>query len=339
MKRIQKLWFASGLVVLVAAGLVAVSVAGAKPRNTCAPARNVEAMIDDSGSMAISDPNRLRVQGMDLLIDTLGNSTYLGVVEFGSAFGEGYVIPPAFTIFPPEPVGPNAASMQAALDRNMQADHGDTDYTGAFAQADADNPTADARIFLTEGAHNVGTYNEAHLAHNVPTYVIGLGIVAGEDQARLQKIAGDTRGRYSPLEDSSELQPAFNKVGAALTCKTPPRQFVDNLKRGQSKARSVGISRRTRTVQITITWSNPLDRFKIYGLRIVSGHRARAMALTSGRRRTRKPKVSRKTGATFTVLNVSRLRKGELRFKVRATKLGSGVSRPALTTQVSQTRK
>ena len=241
--------------------------------------------------------------------------------------------------------------MQAALNASIQDNNGSTDYNGAFAKADADNPTADARIFLTDGGHNVGLYAEAHLARNVPTYVIGLGIVAGEDQARLQKIAGDTRGRYFALEDSSQLQPVMNKVGATLTCQTPPRQFIDLLKQGQKKTHNVGIPKRTRKVQLTLTWSNPLDKFKIYGLRIVAGRRTVAVASTSrssvasasrNRRKHRKPrklKVKQKTSSTFTVLTVSRLQKGRLRFKVRAAKLGSGASQATLTTQVSQQRK
>jgi hypothetical protein len=334
-KRTWNLLLLTGLIALISAGLIAVPAAGAKT-NRCVPARNIEAIIDDSGSMAVTDPDRLRVQGLDLLIDTLSKSTYLGAVEFGS----GFVTPAADTVFPPEPVGPNAAAMQAALNQAIQADNGATDYNAAFAKADADNPTADARIFLTDGGHDVGTYNEAHLAHPVPTYVLGIGIVAGEDQLRLEKIAGDTGGRYFSLEDSSQLQPVMNKVGAALTCNTPPRQFIDLLKQGQIKTHNVGITRRTRAVQITLTWSSPFDKFKIYGLTVVAGKRTVAVASAS-RRRHRKPtklKVEQKTSSTFTTLSVRHLKKGRLRFKVRAAKVASG-AQATLTTQVSQQRK
>ena len=161
--------------------------------------------------------------------------------------------------------------MRSALDTAIKADNGATDYNGAFAQSDADNPGADARIFLTDGGHDVGTYNEAHLAHKVPTYVIGFGtgISAGEDQARLKKIAKDTGGKYFPVEDTSELQAAMNSIGAALTCQTPPRQFTDLLAKGQSKSHSVTVGAATKTLQITLTWASPLDKFKLTGLRLV----------------------------------------------------------------------
>ena len=37
----------------------------------CTKATNIEAIIDDSGSMSLTDTNRLRVQAMDLLINAL----------------------------------------------------------------------------------------------------------------------------------------------------------------------------------------------------------------------------------------------------------------------------
>lgn len=48
---------------------------------SCTAATNIEAIVDDSGSMAFTDENKLRVQAMDLLIDTLPGDTTLGAVE------------------------------------------------------------------------------------------------------------------------------------------------------------------------------------------------------------------------------------------------------------------
>ena len=55
--------------------------------------------------------------------------------------------------------------------------------------------------------------------------------------------------------------------------------------------------------------------------------------------KVRKLKITVKKGTTFTVVKVKRLVKGKLRFTVKATKVGSGVPKVSLTTQVSQTRK
>jgi hypothetical protein len=340
MRRVGKTLLGTGAAGLIAIGLIAAPGAAAAPlahASACARATDIEAIVDDSGSMSYTDSNRLRVQALDLLISTLRPSTQMGAVEFGGGLFEQ---PAADTVFKPEPVGPNATAMKTALAQKIQADNGTTDYNAAFAQSDADNPSADARIFLTDGGHNEGTYNEAHLARNVPTYVIGFGsgLASTEDQARLKKIATDTGGRYFSLEDSSQLQPVMNGIGAALTCQTPPRQFTDTLRQGKSKSHGVAIGAATKSVQITLTWASPLDRFKVSRLRLVGRHGTLAVASSRRHRKPRRLKVTRTTSATFTVLKVSRLRKGKLRFSVKATKVGSGAPKVTLVTQVSQSR-
>src|SRR2546423_4851762 len=77
----------------------------------CTPATNIEAIIDDSGSMAGTDSNTLRVKGLKLLIKTLSSGTLLGAVEFGGSFFSS--TPSADTVFAPQPVGANAAAMEA----------------------------------------------------------------------------------------------------------------------------------------------------------------------------------------------------------------------------------
>lgn len=338
MRRVAKVLLGTATAALIAAGPLTPSSGAATPlaqlsASSCKQASNIEAIVDDSISMEFTDASRLRVQAMNLLINTLGKSTQLGAVEFGSAGYENNP-PAADTLFPPLPVGPNAPAMLAALDQKIHADNGATDYNGAFAQSDLDNPNADARIFLTDGGHIVGTYNEAHLVHRVPTYVVGFGVPAGEDQARLQKIAGDTGGSYFPLEDSSQLQSVMNSIGAALTCQTPPRLFSDELGKGQSKQHSVAIGAATKSIQITLTWASPLDRFKVSGLRL-TGPKG-LIAVASRPKKPARLKVSKTLSTTFTVLKVSHLRKGKLHFAVKATAVGSGAPKVLLTTQVGQ---
>jgi hypothetical protein len=339
MKRVAKL-LGPGAIALLILGLMA-APASATPlagisASSCNRASNIEAIIDDSGSMEITDPDRLRVQAMNLLIDTLDPKTQLGAVEFGSGIDIPGIItePSADTVFPPQPVGANAAAMRSALDSVVKADNGATDYNGAFAKSDADNPNADARIFLTDGGHDVGTYNEGHLTHKVPTYVIGFGsgLSSGEDQARLKKIAKDTGGKYFPAQDTSQLQSVMNSIGAALTCQTPPRLFTDVLKQGQSKLHSITVGAATKTLQITLTWTSPLDKFKVYGLRLVGKNGLLAVASS----KPSKLKVTKTPSTTFTIVKVSGLRKGTLRFNVKAAKVASGAPKATLTTQVGQ---
>jgi von Willebrand factor type A domain len=340
MRRVVRTLLAGTITGLLAIGIATPGAGAATASASCTKATNIEAIVDDSISMEFTDADRLRVQAMNLLIDTLSPGTQLGAVEFGSAGFENNP-PAADTVFPPQPVGTGAGAMRTALDEKIHADNGATDYNGAFAQADADNPGADARIFLTDGGHDVGTYNEAHLVHNARTYVIGFGgIAAGEDQERLKKIASDGGGHYFPIKDSAQLQAVMNTIEAALTCQTPPRQFSDLLGKGQSKTHSIAIGAKTKAIQITLTWTSALDKFKISGLKLTNkGH---LLAIAARRGKVRKPaklKVASKVSSTFTVLQVSHLHKGQLSFKVRAAKVGSGEPKVSLTTQVSQSAR
>ena len=224
--------------------------------------------------------------------------------------------------------------MGTALDSKVNANNGGTDYNAAFAQSDHDNPNAQARIFLTDGGHDIGTYNNGHLVHRVPTYVISFSLaISSADRARLQGIATDTGGTYYPQIDSSHLQSVMNSIGAALTCQTPPQSFTDQLKQGASKSHQFAVGAGTKSVQIALTWSSPLDRFTIGHLRLVRQGRTLAVAA-----RVRTLKIKATKSATFTVLTVSRLSKGTLSFKVKATRVGSGQPKVTLTTQVRQSR-
>jgi hypothetical protein len=326
------------LLVLVLGGLAAGAIAAPANAATCTKATNVEAVLDDSGSMALTDTNRLRVQAMDLLLNAVDPATTIGAIQFGSSFGASD--PAATVVFPAEPVGANVAAMKAALDTQIQADNGATDYNSAFNTARAANPSAQARIFLTDGGHNVDDYQDTHLnpppATQTPTYVIGFspGLADPADQARLQKIATDTGGQYFPLADSSALQAVMNQIETILTCQTPPKTFSDALAQGKSKTHVVPLGGKAKAAQIALSWPSPLDSFKISHVRIVRGGKVVARAA-----KVRKLKVKVSKGATFTVVKVTRVVKGKLRFTVQATKIGSGQPKVTLTTQVSQTRR
>jgi von Willebrand factor type A domain len=317
---------------LAAASALLAALPATPAHAACTKATNIEAIIDDSGSMDATDPDLLRVKGMKLLIGQLASDTTLGAVEFGGNFFAGDPTPPADTLFPPEAIGPNAAAMGTAMDNLVHADNGGTDYNAAFTQSDTDNPGADARIFLTDGGHDIGTYNNGHLVHKVPTYVIGFSQgIQDEDKARLNQIATDTGGVYYPETDSSLLQSVMNSIGSALTCQAAPKAFTDQLAAGKSVGHSILIAGNTRSAKIVLTWASPLDAFTISSFRIVRHGKTVAKAA-----KVRKLKVKRTTTDTYVVVQLSRLVKGTLRFKVKATKVGSGAPKATLTTQVSR---
>jgi von Willebrand factor type A domain len=331
-----------GLAATGLIGLAAVAPSSAKvPRAhaaACTKATNIEAIIDDSGSMSLTDTNRLRVQAMDLLINALDASTNVGAVQFASSFDPS--TPSASVVFPFEPVGPNAAAMKSALDAQIQGNDGGTDYNAAFDTARAANPGAQARIFLTDGGHNAGDYNNTHLnpapQAQTPTFVIGFspGLDQPEDQARLSKIATDTGGKYFPLADASALQSVMDQIETTLTCQSAPKSFSDSLAQGKSKSHAVTIAGKSRSAQLALSWTSPLDKFTISGLKIVRHGKVVARSA-----KARKLKVKVRTGSTFAIVKVSRLVRGKLRFKVKAATVGSGAPKVTLTTQVSQSRR
>lgn len=340
-KRSWKRALVAGTVASALLALAGPLAPGAAAAANCTPKTNIEAIVDDSGSMLGTDSSKLRVQGLALLIDTLPTKTTLGAVEFGS--GSEYLgIPAAAPVFKPEEVGANATAMKQALTAAINGDNGATDYNGAFALADTENPNAQARIFLTDGGHNEGEYKNGHLTHNVPTYVIGFGegLSGVEDQARLERIASETAGKYYPLTDNSQLQAVMNSIGAELTCQTPPRTFTDKLAAGKSASHTVSIGGSTKKIQIALTWASPLDKFTLKGLRLVLHGKPVAVAGRAGKaHKPRKLNIKRHGSSTFSLIEVSGLSKGNLRFEVKAKTIGSGEPQVTLTTQVSQKKK
>lgn len=310
------------LAVLVAA-IASVYVSPASAATTCKPAANIEAIIDDSGSMGGTDSDVNRSEAIKLLISKSGNANKrLGAVEFGS--DQSYLTPPigaAVTLFGPLPIGANVAAMNAALTNNLKADNGATDYNAAFALAKTDNPAADARIFITDGGHNSGAYANGHQG-GPPTYVLGLGIGPASatdlDATRLQVIANETSGIYYPSVNTGNIAATVNKVDAALNCQAVAKTFTDTFtKVGQTKSKVVSIGSRTSSSDLTLTWASPLDSFTIsrISLKTSSGS-----TISVSKKRLR---IKRSAGKTFVNANIKGLKRGKLRFKLKLKKLGS----------------
>jgi hypothetical protein len=117
-------------------------------------------------------------------------------------------------------IGASGGAMKAALDSRIDYANLFTNYNAAFTLAKKENPGADARIFLTDGGHDVGTYLKGHKG-GPPTYVIGIGIGppgANSDANRLQQIATDTGGKYYTSVDAGSLPGVVNDLQAKLSC-------------------------------------------------------------------------------------------------------------------------
>ena len=113
------------------------------------------------------------------------------------------------------------------------------------------------------------------------------GLSGPEDQARLTKIASDTGGRYFPLPDASALQSVMNEIETTLSCQTPPKTFNDSLAQGKSKAHTVKIGAKSKSAQLALSWTSPLDKFTISGIKVVR----KGQVVAHGRRASTSPKV------------------------------------------------
>ncbi len=316
----RKTWIVCAVTALAAAlGAPAAHAA-------CTPKTNLEAIIDDSGSMTFSDPNDLRIRALELLIDTQGNEKRtLGAVEFGTD---------AAPLFGPGLIGQNATAFKGVMSTALIEDGGGTDYNKAFAAAAAHNANATGRIFLTDGAHTAfDPYANGHQG-GPPTYVLGLGTGGSGSpfDSLLNKIATDTGGLYRRADDASALQSAMFDLNSAIACQAPPKRFSDGFtKAGQAESHKVTIPRRITTAQFALTWANTADAFTIGKFRVI--RRGKVVARSA---KVRKLKVSRRRGSTFTTVRVSGLVPGKLVFSVRATKISTPGTEVSLTTQVTR---
>ena len=231
---------------LALAALAAASTAGASADPTaaqsCVAKNNVEAIIDDSGSMLFTDSDRLRVRAMELFIDNPANDKRtLGATEFGTS---------AEPIFAPVSISGNRATMKNGLQTRVQGDNDLTDYNEAFRVAGEQNPQATARIFLTDGQHSneaMSPYTNGHRG-GPPVYVIGLGIF-GDADAVLRQIAGETGGLYKQVDSASELQSAMFDLNAAISCLATPITRTNTFtSAGQTQRGSVRIPAGVRSV-------------------------------------------------------------------------------------------
>jgi hypothetical protein len=311
-------------VVLAPSGAAARTAATA--RATCVQANNVEAVIDDSGSMFGTDPNALRASGLKLFID-LNPAKALGAVEFGS--------PPAATLFKPSAIGaPGVANaMKSILDAKIQADNGGTDYDSGFIQGYLDNPYATARIFLTDGANN-GDFNNTHLLAPAgkapaPIYVVGLGIGgpgSSTDADRLQAIAAQTGGRYFPDVQLVTVQSVFNSITQLLDCRPLPKTFTSKVffNKGQTQSRSLPVSSSAKKLGLVLNWGQPTNNFTFSSIKALGKHN-RVIATLNGKGKPHKLKIKKLSGKTFRALTITKP-KGtrKLRVTVKASKLSSG---------------
>jgi hypothetical protein len=287
-----------GLLMALTAGGSA-SVAGAQQLPNCTVAQNIQGIIDDSGSMSGNDPDNYRADLLEA-IAFFNKGKTMGATLFGSD---------ASALFGPFPIGPNFGTIQSTL-ATVDSNAGGTDYDAAFSVANAQNPNANARIFLSDGQPNFDPDPNLWRNPAIKSYVVGFGTA---DFAILNQIASETGGPAPfSIENASQLRTVSQIINAAINCDPAPilreRRF-----NSQGQTRTVGFKPSGKSAQVLISWPTIGNVFKA-----LVGGGAKKSSLASAA----KVKVQSVRGESFVALNLKKLQKGKkVKLNIRAKKL------------------
>ncbi len=204
---------------------------------------DLEAIVDISGSMAGTDPKFRRKDALQLLLDLAKPGDKLGAVGFDDQYQP---------IFDPTTIsGASVIKNLKKVSNTQIIDRGGTDYNIGFDQAykALTGPSIDPKrpkgaIFLTDGGHNAGPYNNGHLrfainptGHSWPVCVVQLGTsFLQSDVDRLKRIASDTGGQYVATPTDDQLTGLyFSCLGLTNGQKTVVNKKF-TFKKGQTKS-------------------------------------------------------------------------------------------------------
>jgi von Willebrand factor type A domain-containing protein len=311
---------AGSLALLLTAGA---GSAGAAVIPNCVAAQNVEGIIDDSGSMALNDSDRNRA-GLMQTIAFFNPDKTMGAVEFGSD---------ADNLFGPFQVGPsngaNFATILSSLNL-IQADNGGTDYDTAFTLANAQNPNANARIFLSDGEPNFDPNPALWTNPKIPAYVVGFG---SADFTVLNQIASDTGGP-TPAFSITSQNDILNKamiINARINCQTDPVIQTKSFARpGQTKV--VSFKPSGNSAQVLLSWPDVGQVFKAFAFTQGKGGARKGVA--SAAKKGSHVRTTVNKGSNFIALNLTGLRSGKnVKFRLKAKKLSGGQSVSAAVVQ------
>lgn len=217
---------------------------------------SVVLVIDSSGSMVTNDPRRLRVEAVKAFIDAAQIGDEIGIVDFSSS---------SRTLAPMTIIKGNAdkAALKAAADRviadgvtNINAGL-NTGFT--LLSAAAGNAQKRAAILLTDGDHNVGSYNnQSHLQYadkGWAVYTVGLGQA---NQTLMARIADDTGGKCvnncKALTDPAVLGALYQSMRASLTSSNSITQQQAHVNQGETHSFQANISPNQFSTQFYVGW-------------------------------------------------------------------------------------
>ena len=199
-------------------------------------------IIDDSGSMALNDPNRKRKDATVSFLGTLGPADKVLLTDYGNSDDNlrdllCVLNTPTGACSPPTAA---FSADKAALIKATEAisEGGGTPlYESCTQMTSLVNTINDQRrgmLLLSDGEPNSdtakGTCLSGAKAASIPVYTVGLGPAAeGSESAQpeavkvLRELATETGGSYASANDPTQLDQLFKNVGGALakgSCRT-----------------------------------------------------------------------------------------------------------------------
>jgi von Willebrand factor type A domain len=287
---------------------------------------DLEAIVDISGSMSGNDPKFLRKDAVRLLIDLARQGDRLGAVAFDDKSA------PIFDLTPITGAAAQVATLKAAADKGI-VNAGGTDYNAGFDLANAalTAPGVDPNrqkgiIFLTDGGHNAGAYQNGHLrfAYNAsgqpwPVCAVQLGPPSSfnaDDVARLKRIAGETGGQYFATTTASSLTDIYFRCFGLSTGQRTLASKVFTFKQGQ-----------TRRLGRTLPRGLGSATFFVGGAGNYTVEVRDPKGVVHTARRPRGTQFSFRVGRTFAFVKVNRPAAGHWTARLRAVKLPSPTDR------------
>jgi len=294
---------------------------------------DLAAIVDLSGSMLTSDPSNRRLDAVNLLIDLAGQGDRLEATGFDDSLKP---------IFGRTTIAGNStkAALKKAAKKAIK-NIGGTNYNVGIADAfnalsaDPLNPqTPKSAIFLTDGAHNVGAYDNSHLrfAFNGtgqawPICVVQLGTgFQKSDTDRLKRIAKETGGTFAQTPNNAELLDLYFACRGRSSGATTLLKKTSTFKVGQTHLYSRKVAKGQKSATFFVSWGVGKYRVQIVqpGGRVFSRSVDRSIRFVSG-----------KTSSFF---QVQKPKTGLWRVRVTRLRTGGGTDKATTTVTVVKRR-
>jgi len=253
----QRVAIAVGVILGTVLAVIAVGGSGNRPSqaraaDACTPPTKlgVVFILDNSGSMGSTDPERLRATAAGVGLDQMPDGAQAAVSGFDNFGAE--ILPPT------ELHGDRGILKQKILSGTF--DGGGTDYEQAFLEAqrqlDALSPDVDKRavVFLSDGEPNTTSYTaDRQIADDgTPIYTIGFGSAPG---AELNAIAARSGGQSFLVRSAGDAQYAFARVISLLTCDAEKTTDTFDLDPGETKTVDFDVDPSDEEFRALAAWS------------------------------------------------------------------------------------